>query len=264
MHQSEQANRTGELTLLATSRALLEKGNGESYPVRLLIDQGSELSFVTEELVQRVQLPRRAASIPLLGIGGTYSGRTRGSVVIQLRSLTDAASHCQIQAFVLPRLTAKLPSYSVRSPSWPHIAGLQLADPDYSVAGPVQVIIGADHYHAVMRPGLIPGDASSPTAQQTIFGWVLCGPVSATDAPVTVRAHHCSPDHELQDLLARFWVQEEIPDSTKGALTEEEEECERHFSSTFSRDATGRYVVRLPLKIVQPFWENLSSGLSVV
>ncbi|CAL1672173.1 unnamed protein product [Lasius platythorax] len=157
--------------LLATSRALLRKGNRELHPVRLLIDHGSELSFITEDVVQRAQLTRRAASIPLLGIGGTYSGRTKGSVSIQLKSIQDSASHCQIRAFVLPRLTAKLPSFSVSSPSWPHISGLQLANPDYSISGPIQVIIDSDNYHAVIRPGLIPGDSSSPTAQQTIFGW---------------------------------------------------------------------------------------------
>ncbi|XP_024884189.1 uncharacterized protein LOC112462564, partial [Temnothorax curvispinosus] len=96
---------------------------------------------------------------------------------------------------------------------------------------------------------MIPGDSSSPTAQQTIFGWVLCGPMSAAETPVSARAHHCSPDQELQDLLSRFWTQEKIPKSTIAELTEEEEECERHFLTTYSRDATGRYVVRLPLKI---------------
>ncbi|XP_071582412.1 uncharacterized protein [Temnothorax nylanderi] len=128
------------------------------------------------------------------------------------------------------------------------ISGLQLADPDYSVSGSIQVIIGSDNYHVVIRPGMIPGDSSSPTAQQTIFGWVLCGPMSATETPVSAQAHHCSPDHELQDLLSRFWTQEELPKSTTAELTEEEEECERHFLTTYSRDATGRYVVRLPLK----------------
>ncbi|XP_024871917.1 uncharacterized protein LOC112454648 [Temnothorax curvispinosus] len=73
--------------------------------------------------------------------------------------------------------------------------------------------------------------------------------MSAAETPVSAHAHHCSPDQELQDLLSRFWTQEEIPKSTTAELTEEEEECERHFLTTYSRDATGRYVVRLPLKI---------------
>ncbi|XP_024882335.1 uncharacterized protein LOC112461353 [Temnothorax curvispinosus] len=79
---------------------------------------------------------------------------------------------------------------------------------------------------------MIPGDSSSPTAQQTIFGWVLCGPMSAAETPVSAHAHHCSPDQELQDLLSRLWTQEEIPKSTTAELTEEEEECERHFLTT--------------------------------
>ncbi|XP_024867313.1 uncharacterized protein LOC112451723, partial [Temnothorax curvispinosus] len=243
------ANRTRKLTLLATSRALVKKSNGDFHPVRLLIDQGSELSFITEDLVQRAQLTRTAASIPLLGIGGTYSGNTKGSVFIQLHSIHDSALQCQIRAFILPRLTAKLPSCSVSAPTWPHISGLQLADPEYYVSGTIQVIIGSDNFHVVIRQGMIPGDSSSPTAQQTIFGWVLCGPMSAAETPVSAHAHHCSPDQELQDLLSRFWTQEEIPKSTIAELTEEEEECERHFLTTYSRDATGRYVVRLPLKI---------------
>lgn len=222
--------------------------NEEQYPVRILIDQGSELSFIREDLVQRVQLHRSAASIPLLGIGGTYSGRTKGSVEIQLQSIHDKTSSCLIRAFILSHLTTKLPPFNVSSPSWPHISGLQLADPDFSFTGPIHIIIGSDNYHAVIRPGLIPGDSSSPTAQQTIFGWVLCGPTSADDTPLSAQVYHCSPDLELQDLITRFWTQEELPNTIKTTLNEEEEECEKHFLTTHSRDTTGRYVVRLPLK----------------
>ncbi|XP_029672391.1 uncharacterized protein LOC115241020 [Formica exsecta] len=215
----------------------------------MLIDQETELSFITENLVHRVQLYRSAASIPLLGIGGTYSSRTKGSVVIRLQSVHDTASSCQIRAFILLRLTTKLPPFNVSSPLWPYISGLQLADPDYSFIGPIDIIFGSDNYHVVIRPGLIPGDFSSPTAQQTIFGWVLCGLTLADKDPLSAQVYHCSPDFELQDLISRFWTQEELPNTTRATLNEEEEECEQHFLSTYSRDPTGRYVVRLPLKV---------------
>lgn len=224
------------------------KCNGESLPVRIFIDQGSELSFITEDLVQRAQLHRKAASIPLIGIGGTYSGRTKGSVLIHLQSIHDSKSNCQIRGYVLPRLTSRLPPSSVNTFLGPHMAGLQLADPDYSFSGPVQIIIGSDYYHSVIRPSLIPGNSSSPTAQQTIFGWVLCGPIVGNDASITAQVLHCSPDHELQNLISRFWTQEELPGTSRTTLSEEEEECERHFLTTHYRDSTGRYVIRLPLK----------------
>lgn len=65
-HQSGPTNLSERLNLLATSRTLLLKSNGELIPVRILINPGSELSFIKEilikeNLVQRAQLQRSAA-----------------------------------------------------------------------------------------------------------------------------------------------------------------------------------------------------------
>lgn len=144
--------------------------------MRLLIDQGSELSFISEELVQRAQLKRTAASIPLLDVGDTYSDRTRGIVSINLQSIHDTSASCIIDAYVLPRLTTKLPPYDAVYHSWTHITGLQLADPDYACSGLIHIIIGSDNYGSDL-PGLIRGETSTPIAQQTIFGWVLSGTI---------------------------------------------------------------------------------------
>lgn len=226
----------------------MRKKNQELYPVRLLIDQGSELSFISEELVQRAQLRRSAASIPLLGIGGTHAGHTKGIVTIQLYSIQDQTISCTIEAYILPRLTAKLPPYSATSQHWPHLTGLSLADPDYACSGPIHIIVGSDYYGTVIRPGLIQVEPSTPVAQKTIFGWVLTGTIFTNEMTLPAQAHHCTPDYELQELIARFWRQEELPSSVASKLSEDEEVCERHFRTTHSRDTTGRYIVRLPLK----------------
>lgn len=235
-------------TLLATSRAVILKEDGGHHAVRLLIDQGSELSFISEEVVRLLKLHRNAASIPLVGIGGTYSGRTRGTVSIQLQSIYDSEAICTIHAFILQRLTTKLPPFDANCRPWPHISELQLADPDFFRSGPIHLILGSDNYGSIIMPGLIKGDPSSPTAQQTIFGWILSGPISDDEIESTAYGHHCAIDYNLQESIERFWTQEEVPNSSSTKLTTDEEECEQHFLSTHSRDATGRYVVRLPLK----------------
>lgn len=72
---------------------------------------------------------------------------------------------------------------------------------------------------------------------------------SAKKINLTAQAHHSTLDYELQELIARFWTQEKLLTNTSSKLSKEEEECERYFLSTHSRDASGRYTVRLCLKL---------------
>ncbi|XP_018405479.1 PREDICTED: uncharacterized protein LOC108781862 [Cyphomyrmex costatus] len=104
------------------------------------------------------------------------------------------------------------------------------------------------YYGQIIRPELIRGNSSSLIAQSTLFGWVISGPVASTSHGHNGRNYHCMIDRDLQDLLTCFWKQEEIPTSNANVLNPDEAHCEEHFLSTFSRDNSGRYIVRLPLK----------------
>jgi len=187
---------------------------------------------------------------------------TKGVVSIELFSIHNPTSKCHIEAYVLPQLTTKIPPFDTPSQSWSHITELQLADPDYASSGLIHIIIGSDNYgfsdsvnplsfdnqQYVYIKGLIYGEPSSSVAQQTILGWILSGTISTDNHLRTAQAHHCSLDRDLPELISKFWTQEDIPASANPKLTKEEEDCVRHFQSTHSRDATGRYIVHLPLK----------------
>lgn len=169
-------------------------------------------------------------------------------VQVQLRSIYDTNSECSLNAFILPKLTAKLPNVSISDQLWPHLRKLQLADPEFSHPGLINMIIGADNYGCIIREGLVRGDPQTPIAQYTIFGWILSGPVN-TEGVIQPALHcHTSTDIDLKDILIRFWEQEELPKGKEVKLNKDEAECEQHFVSTHSRTSTGRYVVRLPFK----------------
>lgn len=227
---------------------MLNLENGVQVPVRILIDQGSELSFISEELVHRLHLKRTQAYIPLLGIGGTYSGKTRGIVQINLQSIHDASSTRIIFAYILQRLTTKLSSFRVKEINCSHFQGLPLADPDFLKSAPIDIIIGADYYGLVIESDLIKGSSSSPSAQRSIFGWIIYGPIS-TQTTDPIQGFHCSQDQNLLHLLSRFWTQEELGTSAGESLSPDEAICESHYVNTFYREESGRYVVRLPLKL---------------
>ncbi|XP_076247811.1 uncharacterized protein LOC143187485 [Calliopsis andreniformis] len=54
----------------------------------------------------------------------------------------------------------------------------------------------------------------------------------------------------LDKAIRRFWEIEEIP--SKLVNTKAEDECEEYFAKTFARDATGRFIVRLPFNHENP------------
>lgn len=168
------------------------------------------MSFVTEKTVQKLKLPRKNASIPLIGIGGLESGRTRGVVEINLCALHNRIASCTLPVYILPRLTRQIPTFTINSSIKNSILDLHLADPQFDQPGSIDMIIGSDSYCKILLPEMISATSSTPLAQLTIFGWVLSGPISSENRSSESTIFHCSRDKELEDLLIRFWKQEEV------------------------------------------------------
>lgn len=51
-----------------------------------------------------------------------------------------------VNALVMKSLVHRLPSREIHVANWPHIQGLQLADPDFNRIGPVDILLGAEVY----------------------------------------------------------------------------------------------------------------------
>ncbi|XP_071582286.1 uncharacterized protein, partial [Temnothorax nylanderi] len=245
---SASISRSTSSVLLATALIEIEGYNGERGKARALIDQGSEISLITERLVQRLHLPRKHSSIPLIRIGAQKARRTKGVVTFKLKPHFRSEYEWPIVAHILPKLTTALPSVRCDSSTWIHLNGLQYADPEFTIPGPIDIILGADFYGIILEEGIVKGALDTPIAQSTKLDWIISGP--AGDAPTSflIRSHHISMDKELYDLIQRFWEMEKIPVSDNSSLSAEDQQCELHFQSTHTRDASGRYQVRLPFK----------------
>ena len=80
--------------------------------------------------------------------------------------------------------------------------------------------------------------------RSTQFGWTPTGPIPTHS--VGNVAFSIVSTREIQSDLKKFWEIEEV------GVTEtdqsEQRLCEQHFMETYSRDAEGRFVVRLPYK----------------
>ncbi|XP_053990216.1 uncharacterized protein LOC128882594 [Hylaeus volcanicus] len=177
--------------------------------------------------------------------------QSSGIVNITLHS-TYRPLHVNVQVHVLRKVTTNLPTDPLPSVSLPpHLEKLNLADPQFLLSKPVDLILGADVYGQIIKPNIIRHSSTQLIAQLSIFGWLVIGPIEGSQT--TRRTIHQvsvnNTDCQLSELFSRFWTQEEPPQDTTPLLTPEEQECEYHFETTHSRDSEGRYIVRLPLKI---------------
>ncbi|XP_050452147.1 uncharacterized protein LOC126851851 [Cataglyphis hispanica] len=246
------ANRASKATsavLLATARVRVADKFGVLHTARALIDQGSEVSIVAESLAQRLQLSRTPASTDIVGVGGQLTG-ARGRVELALTPLHDGPP-LRVSALILRQLTLYTGGIRVSRNTWPHIDGIELADPDFFAADPVELLLGADVCAAILQPGLRRGGRRQPMAQRTTLVWILSGSVGTAAATRSAQTHHCCRDGDLHGLVQEFWRQEEIVVKAIPPTTEEQE-AEDHFVRTHARDTSGRFVVRLPLRVPLP------------
>lgn len=236
--------------LLATAVVNVRDSAGQLHPVRVLLDQGGDWSFVSTRLAQTLQLPRRREHGELSGIAGVSAGRVKQSILIEVSDRLGNGFAIDVDAYVLPKVTGELrciPGVDIKN--WPHIAGLQLADPDIMNPQSVELVLGSEIYGKILLSGLRKADGY-PTSQKSYFGWLMSGAIERRHAEKgasgtavnAIHTHHASIDAQL----ARFWEIEET--STKRHLTDEEIKCESMYENSVSRADCGRLHVRLPMK----------------
>lgn len=69
----------------------------------------------------------------------------------------EEASNGGPTALVLPRFTIYAGGAGIEIHTWPHLRGLELADPDFLAIDPIEILLGVDVYTVIFRSGLRTG-----------------------------------------------------------------------------------------------------------
>ncbi|CAH4037623.1 unnamed protein product [Pieris brassicae] len=116
-------------------------------------------------------------------------------------------------------------------PSWPYIKDIELADPEFNRSSQVDILFGADVYAQIMMSGILRGEnLSQPIAQQTRFGWILCG---------KLKSYQCNIILNNTEDLQKFWEIEDIEESPS-VVSSEDQYCLYLYKKTTLRQANGR------------------------
>ncbi|XP_055922810.1 uncharacterized protein LOC129953594 [Eupeodes corollae] len=240
-------------TLLPTIWAKIEDVQGNFIDCRVLLDSGSQSSFIVESFVQRLGVQRTHSKIPILGLSSTEIGYTKGRISLNIHSRCNS-SHLFVDAFILDKLTSNLPSKSIDVSSWSYISNLELADPNFNIAAPIDILLGGDKLWTIIKGGQIRGPDGYPIAQSTSFGWVITGQFFEREESNHFLSCHSTID--IDNSMQRLWELEEVAPAIHSIVVDQAEE---HFRQTFSRSPDLKYVVQLPFKTPNPSFENTLS-----
>ncbi|XP_055590106.1 uncharacterized protein LOC129742256 [Uranotaenia lowii] len=236
--------------ILATAVIWVKSATGERVPARALLDSGSQASFVTASLVERLQSRTCRIDIPLKGISGMATKlRKAASLTIGSRHSSFEAT---IECAILETISGRLPNQVCDVSGWGLEPGLPLADENFHTPANIDLLIGAGVFYKLLESNRIPLGPFKPVLQQTVLGWVVAGEcyTGRPENPTALSLITTLPSDEtplsLNQMVARFWELETLV--PQPILSDEEQRCEDHYRLHTTRDHTGRYVVKLPFK----------------
>ncbi|GFX02317.1 integrase catalytic domain-containing protein [Trichonephila clavipes] len=118
-----------------------------------------------------------------------------------------------------------------------------LADDKFNIPDIIDMLLGAEIFYELLKPGKFYCDNSHLVLQNTVFGYVVSGSVDQ----VTENRVHCGSivDDDLNKTLKKFWEIEGVHIEPK--VDTEVSLCEDHFVRTHRRNCEGRYVVSMAL-----------------
>jgi len=245
--------------LLKTAVATVSNGrrNTEAY---ILLDEGSQCSFVTSDLAKRLALqPIDQETIDISHFGSIHpSNEVLDVATVNLQ--TKSGETLQLSVFIVPLIATLLQntiSYSVTS--LPHLQGLQLAHPVIAEREfHISLLVGADYYWDIVQDQVIRGNG--PTAVQSKLGYLLSGPIQPASpnppaANVFMVASPSSTDFDLEC----FWNLEAVGVS----MTEDHSKSNtlnEYITSYITCSDDGAHIARFPWKSNNP---NLPSNSAI-
>lgn len=222
---------------------------GTCFKARALIDSGSEATFISERMFNIVKPFFQNVHAQVAGLNQAVAAKPEKLCHFDIGSPSKPRIKIEASAFVLPHLAGNLPSYPIPSNFVNQIPDLPLADPSFYRSSQIDVLIGADILPAILLGGSRSNICGSLLGQETIFGWILSGPVKSPSNSTVISAFttriSVSQNQKLENLLTRFWEVEDLPSKM---VKKSDSDCECNFVRTTTRNNEGRYVVTLPFK----------------
>lgn len=139
----------------------------------------------------------------------------------------------------LPRRKFMVPIQGVGDSCGAHTNGM------VTLQNPIDLLLGADIWGQLIKPGIRNGQRNEPFALNTHLGWIVSGPVDTIHTHLAMAPVTTHNEIQLDEILQKFWQVEEVDNNTHMA-SDADIECEEMFKQTVVRLPDGRYQVQIP------------------
>jgi len=214
--------------LLGTAVVNIENHLGQLVKTRAVLDSGSQINLISNRLATKLNIPRQKGTMPVSGIGSS-SVNISSWIWGKVHSRQSTYSK-QTDMFVINAITHQLPVAHIDVSTWalPDHVFNQLADPRYHQPAEIDLLLGAELFFDLLGNEQVKLNNGSITAYNTKLGWVLSGKVQY-----------------VQRTQSSMCLLTSIHTTTP---LDEAKETENHFCSTYIRNESGRFILKLPFK----------------
>ncbi|XP_055589815.1 uncharacterized protein LOC129741996 [Uranotaenia lowii] len=253
-------------------------GTGTVVHTYALLDDGSELSLIDEDLAEQLQLEGARKAFCLKWTGDTRRYEENSRVVNLCISGAGGALHAlngvrTVHELNLPHQSLVVEELTVR---YPYLKGLPIQS--YHDAVP-RILIGLDHAHLGNTLKLREGSVNQPIAAKSRLGWLVFGScVERRPASVYANVHYlpqceCIDDAELHKAMKNYFSLDSMGVVQREAMLSTDDQRALHLLQTKTLRLPEKYEVcllwkyenvRLPDSKVMALrrWECLEKRLS--
>ncbi|KAH1021632.1 hypothetical protein HUJ04_011125 [Dendroctonus ponderosae] len=241
--------------LLATALVKVVSKNDGFITARALLDNGSQTSFITENLAQKIDGKFVTNQVQIMGISSQVT-QSHKSFELEFHSALNTDIKFATSCVILNRLTSNLPrvTLNVNTLQIPKCIRAELADPTFFESQPVDLLLGMDIYGELLNGGFKQLGKNQPVLINTYLGWTLSGGIHVQSNPSRLTSNCCNllthvtidqekvgfnNDQKADDLLQKFWTLEELPESA--SFSADDELAEQLFKDNTCRLNDGRF-----------------------
>lgn len=223
-------------------------GRDTKRTVRVLVDNGSQRSYITKRLARELSLEKTGEEsvIHSLFRGSQTAVIPHSRYLVKLQPCGGGAP-CQISVRDDEKLCGGIPRIpkTANSKILNELKQKRIWISDVGdTAPPIEIIIGADVFGKLLTGKIIQLDCGL-TAFETKLGWTVQGEVETGTSRATEEINLAATDASIADLWSLETIGIRDPVEVK-STADQDAEAKEEFLKSLSRKEDGRYVVKLP------------------